>query len=989
MNNNRYDFTELRKKLAGKQGPHYWRSLDELADTPEFQDFLHHEFPDKADEWQDGLSRRNFLKVMGASLAFAGLTACTNQPVEKIIPYVRQPEDIVPGKPLFYATAMQLGGAAIGLLAESHMGRPTKLEGNPDHPASLGATDVYAQAAILTLYDPDRSRAILNRGTISSWSAFLQTLSLQMAVQKQRPNPGSGFRLLTETVISPTLGKQLNELVKAFPGAKWHQYEPITGDNVREGAKQVFGDYVNTYYRFDQAAVIVSLESDFISCGPAHVRYVRDFISRRRVRGGQGTMNRLYCFESSPSNTGAVADHRWRKNPQEISLIAQELHAAITKGATPTLAMKDVVADLQKNPGASLVIASETLAPEIHAMVHAINQALQNNGKTVIYTDPVEVHPMNQMDSLRDLVKDMNSGNVETLFIFGGNPVYNSPADLGFSSALNKVGMRIRLGLYNDETSDLCHWHIPEAHFLEAWSDVRAHDGTVSIVQPLIAPLYDGKSAHEMIAAMTGKPDPKGYDMVRSYWLEQKPNDFEKFWRRSLNDGVIAGTAFQERSVSAANISPLPSSNLQGYTLLIRQDPSVYDGRFSNNGWLQELPRPMTKLTWENAVHISPATAEKLGVRSEDEVEITAEGRSVRGPVWVLPGQTDNTVTLHLGYGRQRAGNVGNNAGFNVYAIQTSKSPWIISGAKVQKTGERIPLACTQNHQSMEGRHLVRSGSLEEYRKNPKFAEEMEEAPPHDLTLYPNVDYSKGYAWGMAIDLNACVGCNACVVACVSENNIAVVGKDQVSRGREMHWIRIDRYYEGDLDNPDMYNQPVPCMQCENAPCEVVCPVHATVHSSEGLNDMVYNRCVGTRYCSNNCPYKVRRFNFFLYSDFKTPSLKMMRNPDVTVRSRGVMEKCTYCVQRINYAKIEAEKENRTVKDGEIQTACQQVCPAEAIVFGNINDPQSKVSKMKAETLNYSILADLNTRPRTTYLANLRNPNPEIPAKNKKPDHEG
>jgi MoCo/4Fe-4S cofactor protein with predicted Tat translocation signal len=985
--NNRYDFSELRKKLAGKQGPHYWRSLDELADTPEFKDFLHHEFPDKADEWQDGLSRRNFLKIMGASLAFAGLTACTRQPVEKIIPYVRQPEDIVPGKPLFYATAMQLGGAAIGLLAESHMGRPTKLEGNPDHPASLGATDVFAQAAILTMYDPDRSRAIFNRGNINSWGGFLQALSLQMAVQKQRPNPGSGFRILTETVISPTLGKQLDELLKAFPGAKWHQYEPITGDNIREGTKQAFGDYVNTYYRFDQAAVVVSLESDFISCGPAHVRYVRDFISRRKVHGGQGTMNRLYCFESTPSNTGAVADHRWRKNPQEISLIAQELHAAITKGATPTIAMKNVVADLQKYPGTSLVIAGETLPPEIHAMVHAINQSLQNNGKTVIYTDPIEVHPVNQMDSLRDLVKDMNGGGVETLFIFGGNPVYNAPADLGFSTALNKVALRIRLGLYNDETSDLCHWHIPEAHFLEAWSDVRAYDGTASIVQPLIAPLYDGKSTHEMIAAMMGTVDPKGYDLVRSYWQAQAPSDFEKFWRKSLNDGVIAGTSYQERSVSAASISPQPTSNLQGYTLMIRQDPSVYDGRFSNNGWLQELPRPMTKLTWENAVHISPATAEKLGVHSEDEVEISTEGRTVRGPVWVLPGHSDNTVTLHLGYGRQHAGNVGNNAGFNVYAIQTSKSPWIISGAKIQKTGGRIPLACTQNHQSMEGRHLVRSGSLEEYLKNPKFAEEMEEAPSRDVTLYPNVDYSKGYAWGMAIDLNSCVGCNACVVACVSENNIAVVGKDQVSRGREMHWLRIDRYYEGDIDDPDMYNQPVPCMQCENAPCEVVCPVHATVHSSEGLNDMVYNRCVGTRYCSNNCPYKVRRFNFFLYSDFKTPSLKMMRNPDVTVRSRGVMEKCTYCVQRINLAKIDAEKENRSVKDGEIQTACQQVCPAEAIVFGNINDPQSKVSKMKAETLNYSILADLNTRPRTTYLANLRNPNPEIPAK-KKADHE-
>jgi Fe-S-cluster-containing dehydrogenase component len=592
------------------------------------------------------------------------------------------------------------------------------------------------------------------------------------------------------------------------------------------------------------------------------------------------------------------------------------------------------------------------------------------------------------MESLRELIADMNSGSVETLFIFGGNPVYNTPADLGFASAMNKVGMRVHLSLYNDETSDLCHWHIPEAHFLEAWSDLRAHDGTVSIVQPLIAPLYDGKSAHEMVSAMMGRTDPKGYDIIRAQWMQQAPTDFEKFWRRSLHDGVIAGTSFQERPVSVTAISPQPATNASGYTLLIRQDASVYDGRFSNNGWLQELPRPMTKLTWDNAVQISPATAEKLAVHNEDEVEVSHEGRSVRGPVWILPGQADGAVTLNLGYGRQRAGRVGNNAGFNVYAIQTSKSPWNLYGAQIKKTGGTIALACTQNHQNMEGRHLVRSGDLEEYKKHPKFAQEMEEAPSRDMTLYQNYDYSKGYQWGMAIDLNACVGCNACVVACVSENNIPVVGKDQVRRGREMQWLRIDRYYEGSIDDPEMYNQPVPCMQCENAPCEVVCPVHATVHSTEGLNDMVYNRCVGTRYCSNNCPYKVRRFNFFLYSDFKTPSLKMMRNPDVTVRSRGVMEKCTYCVQRINHAKIEAEKENRQVKDGEIQTACQQVCPAEAITFGNINDPQSKVSKMKAETRNYSILAELNTRPRTTYLANLKNPNPEIPEKEKKSEHE-
>ena len=977
MSSDRYDFTELRKRLTEKQGPQYWRSLDELADTPEFQDFLHHEFPENTDEWKDGVSRRNFLKIMGASLAFAGLTACTRQPVEKIVPYVRQPEELVPGKPLYFATAMQLGGAATGLLVESHMGRPTKIEGNPDHPASLGASDVFSQAAILTLYDPDRSQAIFHLGNIGSWSNFLEVLRLRVAIEKQRPTPGSGLRILTETITSPTLGRQIDDLLKQLPGAKWHQYEPLTNDNTREGTRLAFGDYVNTYYRFDQAAVVVSFESDFLNCGPAHVRYVRDFMSRRRVRGGQGTMNRLYCFESTPSNTGAVADHRWRKKPAELMASIQQLYSAVVEGGTASGEVKAVAEDLIKNPGASVVLAGDSLPAEIHAMVHTLNQHLQNAGRTILYTDPVEVRPVNQMQSLRSLVQDMNSGKVETLLIVGGNPVYNTPADVGFASALGKIDMRIHLSLYNDETSDLCHWHIPEAHFLETWSDARAYDGTVSIVQPLIAPLYGGKSAHELFGAMTGSLDPNAYDIVRNYWQQQAPTDFEKFWRRSLHDGFIAGTALQARSMSAHPATPKPATGTSGLAVLFRSDPSVYDGRFANNGWLQELPRPNTKLTWENALMVSPATAEKLGLHSAAEVELSHDGRSVRGPVWILPGQADDTLTVHLGYGRTRAGRVGNGAGFNAYALQNSKSPWTIYGARIERTGAKIPLACTQDHQSMEGRHLVRSGSLEEYLHNPDFAQEIEPDPPREETLYKNYEYN-GYAWGMAIDLNACVGCNACVVACVSENNIPVVGKKEVIRGREMQWIRIDRYYEGDLDDPSIHNQPVTCMQCENAPCEVVCPVQATVHSSEGLNEMVYNRCVGTRYCSNNCPYKVRRFNFFLYTDIKSPSLKMMRNPDVTVRTRGVMEKCTYCVQRINYAKIEAEKENRKVKDGEIQTACQQVCPAEAIVFGDINDKSSKVSQLKAESLNYGLLTHLNTRPRTTYLANLRNPNPQI-----------
>ena len=986
----RYDLTELRKRVSDKQGPQYWRSLEELADAPEFQDFLHREFPENASEWAEGVSRRHFLKIMGASLALAGLTACTRQPTEKIVPYVKQPEDLIPGKPLYYATATQMGGAAIGLLVESHMGRPTKIEGNPLHPASLGSTDAMSQATILTMYDPDRSRATLNMGNISGWGGFMQALALRTGIEKNRPNPGAGLRILTETILSPTLGKQLDDLLKLLPAAKWHQYEPVTNDHAREGLRMVFGDYVNAYHRFDQAAVVVALESDFLSCGPAHVRYTRDFMARRRVSGGKGTMNRLYCFESSPSNTGAMADHRWRKNPDEILSILEELYAATVDGKTPSLTLKPVVEDLQKNPGAVIVLAGESLPPQAHAMVAAIHQSLQCAGKTVIYTDPVEYRPVNQMQSLQELVQDMNSGVVETLIILGGNPVYNASADFGFAGAMSKVGMRIHLSLYQDETSELCHWHIPEAHFLEAWSDTRAFDGTVSIVQPLILPLYGGKSAHEFVAAMMGTPDPKGYDLVRKHWQEKAPDNFEKVWRKSLHDGIIEGSTYSLRSGTAtvpSDARAIQRAPSQGITIVFATDPTIYDGRFSNNGWLQELPKPMTKVTWDNTVMISPAMAEKAGVISGSEVELSCDGRSVRGPVWVTPGQADNTITVHLGYGRTSAGRVGTGMGFNAYSIRTSSAPWIATG-KMEKTGGKIPLSCTQTHQNMEGRHVVRTASLQEYMEHPDFAQKIHPDPPREETMYPEWPY-KGYAWGMAIDLNACVGCNACVVACVSENNIPVVGKTEVARGREMQWIRVDRYYEGSVDDPEMFNQPVPCMHCENAPCEPVCPVHATVHSSEGLNDMVYNRCVGTRYCSNNCPYKVRRFNFFLYSDIKSPSLKMMRNPDVTVRTRGVMEKCTYCVQRINYAKMEAEKENRTVKDGEIVTACQQVCPAEAIVFGNINDPNSKVAKLKAETLNYGLLTDLNTRPRTTYLANLRNPNPQIPQKPKKNDHHG
>jgi MoCo/4Fe-4S cofactor protein with predicted Tat translocation signal len=958
-----------------------------LAGSPEWQEMLHREFPRGASEWLDSVSRRGFLKLMSASLAMAGMTACTKQPLEPIVPYVRQPEELVPGRPLFYATAFTLGGYASPLLVESHMYRPTKIEGNDKHPASLGGTDIFAQASILEMYDPDRSQTINNLDEVRTWGNFLEAirgpLNAQKAVQ------GAGIRILTRTVSSPTLADQMRELLKVYPQAKWHVYEPVNRDNVLEGAKAAFDQAVETRYEFENADVILSLDADFLSAGfPGNMRYIRDFAKRRDPDSGK--MSRLYVVESGASATGAKADHRLPLRAGDIDLFARELFFSFGKDPDTLEKFAAAVAkELKAHKGRSIVIAGDHQPSTTHLAVHAINQQLGNIGKTVFYTNPVDANPVNQTESIKDLVADMRAGKVDMLIVMGGNPAYDAPAELNFADALKSthIPVRVHLGLYQDETAELCQWHINEAHYLEAWGDARAYDGTVSIVQPLIAPLYNGKSAHELVATLAGQADPSSHEVVQSYWKKQHPGaDFEMFWRKSLNDGWIEGTTFASKDVkwgSAIGDALDLASKLGEKEIEInfRRDPSIHDGRFSNNGWLQELPKPMSKMTWDNPVLVGPAMAERLGLKSEDMIEVELNGRKVTAPVWVQAGHPDNSITVFLGYGRRRAGRVGTGAGFDFYQLRYSATPWVAVGVNITKTAETYKLATTQGYQTMDtptgARPLVRTASLDEYHKEPAFAKEEE--PPKDLTLYKPYPYEKEpYAWGMAIDLNACVGCNNCIVACQSENNIAVVGKEQVGIGRHMHWLRVDAYYQGDRDNPKAYFQPVPCMQCENAPCEVVCPVGATVHSSEGLNDMVYNRCVGTRYCSNNCPYKVRRFNFLLFQDWETPQLKMMRNPDVTVRSRGVMEKCTYCVQRINQHRIDSEREDRKIEDGELQTACQQSCPANAIVFGNINDPNSRVSKLKSNPRNYSLLADLNTRPRTTYLAEIRNPSPEL-----------
>jgi molybdopterin-containing oxidoreductase family iron-sulfur binding subunit len=982
------DIAAVRARLDGTRGREYWRSLDDLAATPEFQDLLVREFPQQAIGWEKdedpGEGRRNFLKLMGASLALGGLTACTRQPTEYIAPYIQQPEELIPGRPLFYATATSLSGVLTGVLAESHEGRPTKIEGNPEHPGSLGACDPYSQASVLGLYDPDRSRALVFEGEVASWAAFYSDLRGMLTAQQAKK--GAGIRILTETITSPTTADLLNTIKTIYPESKWHQWEPAGAHSARAGSAAAFGSPANTYYSFLNADVVVALDSDFLSMGPGSYRYAREFSARRRVLGEKKTMNRLYAAEPFPTATGSKADHRFPMRAADVEQFAFQLAAALGVSGvtgTPDQRALAIAKDLQASKGASIVIAGEQQSPAVHALAHAMNDALGNVGKTVFHTDPLDANPVDQLASLQDLVHDLDSGVVDLLLIVGGNPVFNAPVELGMKERLSKAAMRMHLSLYEDETSEICQLRLPEAHYLESWGDGRAFDGTVTLQQPLIEPLYGGRSANEILAMFTDAPLRGGLEILRGYWANQhKGADFEAWWRRSIHDGLIADSALPPKTLSAkaGAIPPSSPADSSSFEVAFRPDAAVYDGRFSNNGWLQEFPRPVTKITWDNAALISPATAHKLDVDTGEMLKLTYKGHSLHAPVLIQPGAADNSVTMHLGYGRTMAGHTGTGVGFNAYGLRTASALWHDTGLEAQKADGSYLFASQQMQHVLDTRrNIIQAGTLAEYIKNPESLHDGAENPPHEMTMYGDWKYP-GYSWGMSIDLNACTGCSACIVACQAENNIAVVGKDQVRRGRLMQWIRVDSYYNGNLETPVIHNQPVPCQQCEDAPCELVCPVQATSHSAEGLNDMVYNRCVGTRYCSNNCPYKVRRFNFYLFSDFETPSLKLLNNPDVSIRSRGVMEKCTYCVQRINHAKIDAEKQNRKVRDGEIQTACQATCPTEAIIFGDINDKNSRVSQLKADPRNYSLLADLNTRPRTTYMANLRNPNPEIEA---------
>jgi len=1050
-------------------GRKYWRGLDQLAETPEFRHWLEREFPQGAGEFTDPVSRRNFVQIMSASFLLAGVglgaTGC-RRPVEKLEPFGKQPDDYVYGTSRYYATSMPTRGGAVPLVARSYDGRPVKLEGNPHHPDSNGGTDRWAQAAILNLYDPDRSRHFYSGGTTTSIESAIDFLS--GFSKKAQANGGEGLAFLIESNNSPSRSRLQQLISSRLPKARWFLHEAIDTDIHRRAASQAFAESVQPRFKFEAAKVIVSLDCDFIGSEEESHNHIRRFTQGRKMEKAGDSMSRLYIVEALMSLTGVNADHRLRLPASAVGQIASALMAEVTgsvnavglpSGVKPAW-VAECAKDLLANKGASLVVAGHRQPLEVHLLAHALNAALGNLGKTIEFIPAPDFREA----GIVELAAALNAGQVDTLVILGANPGYTAPVDLDWSKTQRKAKTVIRLGYYEDETFADCDWHIPLAHFLESWGDVRTSDGTLVPVQPLIAPLFSGWTELDLLARIAGETVTSPYEIVRATFGKLVSGDVELAWRKFLYSGYLENSAAQpvevrldrsqvDKALSGVAVVAVGKEKLE---VVFHRDHSVDDGRYGNNGWLHELPDPVTKLVWDNAVLVSRKTAVELGVKNNDIVKIELGGRSVHGPVFIQPGMADFTLGLALGYGREKSGRVGKGIGFNTYALRTAAAQNITAGAGVAKTGGVFELVSTQTHWSMEGRPIIREANLEQFQAHPDFAKSMNaEMPPASGPFYPSPfdDLKKTghHQWGMSIDLNSCVGCSACMVACQSENNVPIVGKDQVNRGRDMHWIRIDRYYSGDpakekflntfkvdekqqfeewIDDVQVVTQPMLCQHCESAPCENVCPVNATVHDQEGLNLMVYNRCVGTRYCSNNCPYKVRRYNYLDYNkrplqELKGPFynnalthktdgewdllrwwrdpnsgmrtsdewdlIKMLKNPDVTVRMRGVMEKCTFCVQRIQQAEIAQKVKARDtgdilVPDGAaskepaaLKTACQQACPAGAIVFGNIADPESRVSKLKAQQRDYSVLDFLLTKPRTTYLAKVRNPNPKMP----------
>lgn len=901
------------------------------------------EFPPPPEETPTReMSRRGFLGWMSAASAALAGAGCTGQPREKIVPYVRQPEYMVPGEPLHFATAMQLGGEVRGLLVESREGRPVKIEGNPEHPLSLGRSNIHMQAELLQLYDPDRSQTVLNRESPATWSNFYQALLDQQSAWKKQGR----VRLLTRRNASPTLQNQIETFLERYPGAVWHQHDPIFPPEHRHTPENIL-----------EAETLITFEAELFGPGGWNLAATRAFADRRR-----GRMNRLYTLESVPTLTGSMADHRRSLSPPELLQAAKQLADALESGTDPDDPWLAAAAhDLR---GSIACAAASPYQPQALQMeVSRINHTLGHH--------PSPIRPQENAASLDELLTAIAAGEVDAVIILGANPVAESTNPQEVRTAFEKVPFTLHHGLYHDETAQACQWHLPASHFLESWGDL-SEQGLLSIVQPLILPLYATQSEQELMARMNGETVTDGYTLLRNAWRDRfDSEDFELFWKYTLHNG-FARVAPGDESRPNHNGAATPDDSLEPdhYHLLVRPDPNLLEGRYANNGWLQELPRPFTKLTWENAAHLSPATAKQAGVKHGQYVLLRTAQGVVRAPVWILPGMAEKSILVHLGYGRERAGRVGTGAGFSVNSL-AGPAPSSTRQVQLQPLEDFHEFATTQEHQRMEGREPVRTYNAGE----PE--EEFNRHDTHLSSLYPKWEYERP-AWGMVIDLRTCIGCAACTIACQAENNIPVVGREEVIAGREMHWIRVDRYFQGPQENPRMLQQPVPCMHCEKAPCEPVCPTAATVHDHEGLNVMVYNRCIGTRYCSNNCPYKVRRFNFFDYNKPNSPTKKMMRNPEVTVRMRGVMEKCTYCVQRISQARIDSKREERDIADGEVVTACQQACPADAIIFGDIHDPSSQVAKLREHPYHYTLLEEVNARPRTTYLARKMNPNPEL-----------
>ncbi len=1129
------DVVKVREKLAAKRGQDYWRSLEEVAGDPDFPEMLRREFPIAPRDWAP-LPRRDFVKLMGAALALAGLSGCAFQPQEKIVPFVKAPEESVAGIPLYYATAMPFMGYALGVLAEASEGRPTKIEGNPDHPVSRGKSDIWMQASVLDMYDPDRSTDVRQSGSVSSWNDLTGVLNTEF--QKARGNGGAGLALLTGTITSPSTLSLIKELQTALPQMTWVSYEPINRDNLRLGAQLAFGKDVHTQYHFERANVIVSLDCDFLLEEPGHIAHSREFISGRRMTNENGTakdvktatMNRLYVIESTPTITGAQADHRFPVKAAQVDSIARALAAqvgvaGVSSGSLDGAMQKwvsEIATDLKANRGRVLVCAGAHQPPAVHALALAINSTLGSVGaaSAVSFHDPIEGNPTLHEAGLRQLIGDMNAGKISTAIIIDCNPAYSAPSALGFEKALRKVPLSFHMGPYLNETSVLCQWHTPLAHYLESWGDARAIDGTISVIQPIIRPLYEAAhTPNELFSAMMGRQSASDYDIVRSYYevqlsrtsaarpLQGETNlAFDRQWQKIVHQGKIDNTQALAVGVTLRPLVLPPATKVgPGMEVNFRPDPSIWDGRYANNAWLQECPKAYSKITWDNALFVSPETALANNWKNDQEATLTLNGQSVTGAIFMLPGQPDDVITVHLGYGRREVGKIGLGTGFNANLIRPADGSWFapIDKTNVKPTGGTYKIATTSQHNLIapkgksttwqdgswmtsndaktklinnvlspettdldmdgtQGRDVVRVGTLQALKDHENYQEVLKRykghIPPeiektlekghaptsiHDkigvplaypqnpaniraqvaevshhperlqedrqlegnpsfyprdadyLGLTPFKDASVNaqaeadakkngrdgvtQQWGMSVDLQSCIGCNACVIACQSENNSATVGKDQVLMGREMHWMRIDTYHRGSFDNPETYFEPMYCQHCEKAPCAPVCPFNAVMNSPEGINEQIYNRCVGTKYCENNCPYKVRRFNFLQYSDQLSPTIELMANPNVTVRSRGVMEKCTFCIQRVTAAKWQATKEgSRDIRDGEIVVACQQSCPTDALWFGDINDSKSKVSNLKRGPFTYGILTEYNTMPRVTYMARFKNPNPKL-----------